>query len=192
MVELFTPFKPLAKPLRSPKFAFGGTFPANQPREEEVTKVVSPSTKFKPFSGESWLLCSRQIYSSIANKHIKRHTRSTEAIHKLPYTLKRGKFLHAIIICHFPVSARALAVARPSPEEAPVIITFPFLNVLFTSCGACLISETDAVWALTAPTENGTSERPVFFRTKVPAGYTSLWMEILGEKETACRAMRRK
>lgn len=126
-------------------------------------------------------------------------------------------------MCHFPVSARALAVARPSPEEAPVIITFPFLNVLFPSSGAWLISETVAVWALTAPTgslpcymlmdnlyckhfyylggglnhrieyghitlflnmrdfdftsistENGTPERPVSFRTTVPAAYTSL------------------
>ncbi|KAL6969634.1 hypothetical protein U1Q18_029344 [Sarracenia purpurea var. burkii] len=50
------------------------------------------------------------------------------------------KFLQAIIMCHFSVSARAFAVARPSPEEAPVIITLPFLKVFFVSDEARLIS----------------------------------------------------
>lgn len=41
------------------------------------------------------------------------------------------KSLHAIITCHLPLSAKDFAEARPKPDEAPVIITVPFLNVFF-------------------------------------------------------------
>uniref|UniRef100_A0A7C8ZVV3 Uncharacterized protein n=1 Tax=Opuntia streptacantha TaxID=393608 RepID=A0A7C8ZVV3_OPUST len=43
------------------------------------------------------------------------------------------KSRHAMITCHLPVSARALAAARPKPEEAPVTMTLPFLSVFFCS-----------------------------------------------------------
>ena len=63
------------------------------------------------------------------------------------------KSLQAMITCHFPVSAKALAVARPSPEEAPVITTLRFLSVFLPS-GVALSTAgvvVAAVWALTAP-----------------------------------------
>ncbi|KAJ8562289.1 hypothetical protein K7X08_011580 [Anisodus acutangulus] len=41
------------------------------------------------------------------------------------------KSLQAIITCHSPDSPIAFAVASPKPEEAPVIITLPFLRVFF-------------------------------------------------------------
>ena len=65
------------------------------------------------------------------------------------------KFLHAIIICHFPVSAKALAVASPNPEEAPVIMTLPFLKVFFASGAASpIVGLVVAVWALMVPTSS--------------------------------------
>lgn len=57
------------------------------------------------------------------------------------------KFLHAIITFHFPVSASAFAVASPKPEDAPVIITFPFLRVFFAP-GEEIAGVVAAVWAL--------------------------------------------
>ncbi|GER53893.1 trigger factor [Striga asiatica] len=39
------------------------------------------------------------------------------------------KSRQAMMTCHLPLSARALAVARPRPDEAPVIITVPFRKV---------------------------------------------------------------
>lgn len=41
------------------------------------------------------------------------------------------KSLQAIITCQSPDSPIAFAVASPKPEEAPVIITLPFLSVFF-------------------------------------------------------------
>lgn len=41
-----------------------------------------------------------------------------------------------MIMCHFSVSAKAFAVARPKPDEAPVIITLPFLSVFLPSATA--------------------------------------------------------
>lgn len=57
------------------------------------------------------------------------------------------KFLHAIITCHFPVSASVFAVASPKPEDAPVIITLPFLRVFFP-CGEEIAGVVAVVWAL--------------------------------------------
>lgn len=115
-----------------------------QPRKEEVTKMVGSNTKFKSFSSKCRLLSSWQINSSIAHQNIKRPARSLQGRQDLnawscssfslamPADLAAlsalRKSLQAMITCHFPVSAKALAVARPNPEDAPVIITlhWPF------------------------------------------------------------------
>ncbi|KAK7282725.1 hypothetical protein RIF29_11722 [Crotalaria pallida] len=66
------------------------------------------------------------------------------------------KSLQAIITCHFPVSAKALADARPNPEEAPVTTTLPFLKVFLPSGAAFFTAGVvvTAVWALTTPTDS--------------------------------------
>lgn len=62
------------------------------------------------------------------------------------------KSLQAIITCHLPVSAKDLAAANPNPEEAPVMITLPFLKVFFPSVAALLMDGVvTAVSAFTAP-----------------------------------------
>ncbi|KAK6934286.1 Lanthionine synthetase C-like, partial [Dillenia turbinata] len=61
--ELFSPFKPPASPLKSPRLAFGGRYKQadvikQQPREKEMPKMISSNAKFKSFSSECWLLSS--------------------------------------------------------------------------------------------------------------------------------------
>uniref|UniRef100_A0A7C9D475 Secreted protein n=1 Tax=Opuntia streptacantha TaxID=393608 RepID=A0A7C9D475_OPUST len=59
------------------------------------------------------------------------------------------KSLQAMITSQSPCVARALAVARPSPDDAPVITTVPFLSVFFSSGVARLIDgDVVTVWAL--------------------------------------------
>jgi hypothetical protein len=64
------------------------------------------------------------------------------------------KSLQAIITCHFPVSARALAAARPNPEEAPVTMQHPCLRVFLPSEEALLTAGVAVAidWALTVLT----------------------------------------
>lgn len=91
------------------------------------------------------------------------------------------KFLHAIITFHWPVSAKALAVAKPKPEEAPVIITLPFLRVFFASGAASSIAGVVvAVWALMVPIGSWSSLLLSSCRQWFQLIIWSIYFEVLG------------
>ncbi|KAF1896447.1 hypothetical protein Lal_00034145 [Lupinus albus] len=105
MDEVFSPFKPPANPLKSPRSS------SNRRERRKCPRWFVPTLSSKP-SAVNFSLAMPADFAALA-------------------VLRKS--LQAIITCHFPVSARALAAARPNPEEAPVTTTLPFLKVFLPS-----------------------------------------------------------